>query len=256
MSLLSGIAAFRLADQNGATGLQRYRERPDVQQEINRFKQSLKDVKTVDDFYKNDRVYRFVLESGNLGSDIPYRGKVQRILGQSHLDEESLMFKLTDTRFAKLAEKLQFAEKGVDRLKLGFVTDQIVDDFVKARFEQSLGQQNPGVPLARYFRENIGNVSSEYGVLGDPKLREVLLTTLGLPKQIAVQPVESQAEAIKSRVDLKSFKDPAFLERFVQKFLIANDRQSVPGGGGASYLTALFPAGGGGSGAININLLV
>lgn len=255
MSLLPGITAYRIAEQSGAKGLQKFQDRPEIQQEIQRFKTSLKDIKTVDDFYQNERAYRFVLESANLGSDIPYRGKVKRLLGQSHLDKESLMFKLTDERFAKLAEKLQFAERGVNRLKLGFVSDQIINDFVKQRYEQSLGEQNAGVPLARYFRENIGAVKSEYGILGDSKLREVVLTTLGIPKQFAVLPVESQAEAIKNRLNLGDFKKEDFTNRFIQKFLSANDQQTQKTSGGGSYMLALFGRSNS-SGSINLNLLV
>ncbi|WP_119680546.1 DUF1217 domain-containing protein [Indioceanicola profundi] len=253
MTVLTGIAAFKLADQAGTTGLQRFRDRADIKQEVERFKGALKNVKTLDDFYQNDRVYRFVLESGNLASDIPYRGKVRRILDQNSFDPEALMHKLTDDRFARLAGKLQFHSRGVDRLKLSFVTDEIVNDFVKVRYEQSLGDQNPGVPLARYFRDKIGSVTSEYGVLGDPKLREVMLTALGLPKEIAIQPVESQAEAIKSRVNLSDFKNPQFLEKFLQKYLVYNDQkiaQSSGLGGQDSYLLAMFGR------SSNLNFLV
>ena len=254
MTTIPGIVAFRLADQNGTQALNRFRERPEIRQEIDRFTAGLRNIKTLDDFYQNERVYRFVLESANLKSDIPFRGKVRRLLNENPTSNDSLLTKLTDDRFKDLATILRFDASGVNRLKRQDVQNKIIDNFVKARFEESLGTQNAAVPTARYFRERIGDVTSEYGILGDAKLRDVVLTTLGLPRQIAVQPVESQAELIKSRIDLKQFQNPAFVERFLQRFLVAKDQEAAQAGGvggGQSYLLGVF-----GNRSSNLNLIV
>jgi hypothetical protein len=40
--------------------------------------------------------------------------------------------------------------------------------------------------------------------------------------QIAFQPLTAQENAISSRLDIKQFQDPKFVEKFVQRYLIAN----------------------------------
>ncbi len=55
--------------------------------------------------------------------------------------------------------------------------------------------------------------------------RQLWLTVTGLmrgiPQQIAFQPLEAQEKAIATRVDVTKFKDPKFVESFVQRYLLA-----------------------------------
>ncbi len=58
-------------------------------------------------------------------------------------------------------------------------------------------------------------------MLGDPVLRELVTTALGIPKQIAFQTIEAQEKAITDRVNLAKFKTPAFVEQFTRRYLVA-----------------------------------
>jgi hypothetical protein len=53
-------------------------------------------------------------------------------------------------------------------------------------------------------------------------MREVVTVALGIPKQIAFQPLQAQEKSISSRLDITKFQDPKFVENFVQRYLIAN----------------------------------
>jgi hypothetical protein len=53
-------------------------------------------------------------------------------------------------------------------------------------------------------------------------MRSVVTTALGIPEQIAFQPLEAQERAITSRLNIADFQTPSFVESFVQKYLIAN----------------------------------
>ena len=52
-------------------------------------------------------------------------------------------------------------------------------------------------------------------------MRKVVTTALGIPLQIAFQPLLAQEKAITTQLDIKKFKDPKFVESFVQRYLIA-----------------------------------
>ncbi len=69
-------------------------------------------------------------------------------------------------------------------------------------------------------------VSSGYGVLADPALSQVIKTMLGLPDAASSEAIARQAAVIEARVDLASFKDPAKLQRFVQRFTAIWDAQN------------------------------
>jgi hypothetical protein len=54
----------------------------------------------------------------------------------------------------------------------------------------------------------------------------VVTTALSIPEQIAFQNLGAQENAISSRVNIKQFQDPKFVETFVQRYLIANNGSS------------------------------
>ena len=48
------------------------------------------------------------------------------------------------------------------------------------------------------------------------RLRTVVTTALGIPLQIAFQPLEAQERAITSQLDISQLQDPKFVETFAQ----------------------------------------
>jgi hypothetical protein len=63
-------------------------------------------------------------------------------------------------------------------------------------------------------------------ILGDPSIRSVVTTALGIPKQIAFQTLRAQEKAISNRLDLAKLQDPKFVETFAKRYLIANSGSS------------------------------
>ena len=59
----------------------------------------------------------------------------------------------------------------------------------------------------------------------------MVTTALGLPPQIAYQPVTSQAALIERRLDVTRLKNPAYVDSLVKRYLVLRS-------GGASGVTA------------------
>lgn len=238
---LSALTAFRLAEQRGEKGLEITRRDPMVSREIDYFKDNIDKVSSVDELFRNYRLVKFVLESVGLDNEIQYLGRAKKILSERVDDDNALMNRLTDKRWKSAAELLQLGEKGIDNLKSQATKDKLIDYFVKFKYEETLRQQNSAVPLARYFIAKADSISNAYEILGDAKLRHVVTTTLGLPLEIAYQEVETQAEAVTRRLDIKKLKDPDFVQKFAERFMIMSDMKAQEErGGGQSWLLNLF----------------
>jgi len=95
-----------------------------------------------------------------------------------------------------------------------------------------LNAATPGLSDALTFREMAGDIRSSLQILGDPILRRVVTTALGLPLQIAFQSLEAQQKAIDSRLDVTRFRDPKFVDTFSQRYLLAAADTNGTGGGG------------------------
>jgi hypothetical protein len=94
-----------------------------------------------------------------------------------------------------------------------------------------LDEQLPGLGSAILFKKIAKDLDTPIKILGSALGREVVTTALGLPKQIALQSLEAQEKAITQRMDAKKLKQPAFVDKLVQRYLIQLN-------GGMSGITA------------------
>lgn len=252
-STTSAYALYRVAEQKKATALDAYARIPGVAREIDYFKEKINKVGSIDELFRDRRLAGFLLTSVGLGEDVNYIAKAKRILTQQASDKKALMNVLPDSRYKSAASVLKLGEEALENLKSPETIEKLTELYVMVRHEDDLQRQQPAVPLARYFKAKAATISNAYDILGDARLRSVVTETLGLPAEIAVQPVETQAAAINQRLNLTKLQNPKFVDTFLSRYLIQTD-QKQSGAATSSPLLQLFgpPAGS----LTGINLLV
>ncbi|MEQ8964441.1 MAG: DUF1217 domain-containing protein [Azospirillaceae bacterium] len=202
----------------------------------------------LDDF----RLQRFLLQAFGLEEMGNSRALVEKILTQDLDDEKSLVWRMNDQRFVRMATALRF-DQGVGKLQFPKVVDQLVDRYLTQGYEAQIGEQNPQVRQAMYFKRRAPDISNAFQLLGDKALRDVATTIAGLPPQAAQLDLDKQADLIKEKIDLSKLKDPVYVEELMQKYLARVDAQSGPSGAAAGVLQLFQPAR---SGGLSLNLLV
>jgi hypothetical protein len=121
--------------------------------------------------------------------------------------------------------------------------DRIVQGAMINRFEKSMGEANPGLREALYFRRMAGTATSVNALMGDRVLLEVTRGALGLPQQFGLLPFERQRDIIARRLDVGDLQDPAKVARLAARYL-AQQQPAAPAspalfqGGGAAGLVA------------------
>lgn len=255
---LSSIATYQKYAKDSGTLEQRFEKTSGVQKDIDYFNKAVDKLKSVDDLFKDQRLVSFLAKSLNLSGEEQYPGKMKRILTEKVDDKNAVMNRLSSKQYRNAADSLRLGESGLDRLKLAGTKESLIYGYKNTKFEESIGDENLAVRQARYFEKYASTAAgTAYNVLGDPILREVVTYTLGLPQQIAVQPVETQAKAITDRVDIKKFADPKFRESFIKKFLNKHDIEDVSSGGGAGgWLTSLFSSSGSSGTSTGLNIVI
>ena len=155
-------------------------------------------------------------------------------------DKTSLVNKLTDTRWKPVVQTYDFANKGLSLIKNPTVMSTIANAYAEVTWRQSLDATTPGLSNALTFRGEASTITSVDQILGDPVMRTVVTTALGIPLQIAFQPLEAQEKAIATRVDITKFRDPKFVENFIQRYLLAaNTNTNATGTSATPDLTTL-----------------
>lgn len=97
----------------------------------------------------------------------------------------------------------------------------LTDGYTKYEYRTGLSTANPGMADAIYFTENAKNMKTAYDILGNSVMNRVVLGALGVPIEIAIQPIETQARAITSRLNLADLQDPAKVNAMAERFLMA-----------------------------------
>ena len=125
-------------------------------------------------------------------------------------------------------------------LRLGSLSDPkmidiLTNGFTKYEYRTGLSDANPGMANAVYFSENAKTVKTVYDLLGNGVMRRVVLGALGIPDQVAIQPVETQARAVLARLKLADLQDPTKVRAMAERYLMAEaDKAAASAGSSAS----------------------
>jgi hypothetical protein len=215
------FVALKDAEKNGAAAVKRKAAEPLVKRDLDAFEKAVTSSKSVEEFFANPVAAKVFLTANDLGDVAGYKALVVRTLNSDYLDDQSLAARMGAQRGAyyETALKYDFHYSGLDVLQRAGSIAEIREDYAKALWRQSLDATAPGVSNALAFKERAASLDSAYKILGDPVGREVVTTALGLPQQIAYQPVSSQAALIERGIAIGKLKTPAYVDMLVKRYL-------------------------------------
>ncbi|GGY50801.1 DUF1217 domain-containing protein [Parvularcula lutaonensis] len=230
---------------------------PVVARESQYFRENIGKISTAEEFVNDDRLYRFALTAFDLESQIFARALVKKVLEEGVEDPKALSNQLVDRKWNNFARAFAFAEVGDFNVKNPEFVEGVIDKYERVQLEERLGEENIAVRLAVYGERKLPGVSNWFSVLGDKALREVVFTALGLPDAVATQNPDRLKILLEDRFDIEDFKDPAKLDKFLQRFALQYDIKNGTSGPVSNTL-ALFGifgdgGGGGGNGIIGID---
>jgi hypothetical protein len=218
---VSPFVAMRSAEQNKTREVGLTADKPEIKRAIDGFRAGVAKATSVDALLRDPKVMEVLLTANGLG-DQTSRAALARKTMQSDLsDPNALVFKLSDSRWKPAVETYDFAKKGLSVIQDQAVINKLADAYAEVKWRNGLDEQTPGLSNALTFRAQAGSVTSALQILGDPVLRTVVTVALGIPKQIAFQPLTAQENAITTRLDVAKLKDPKFVEAFAQRYLLA-----------------------------------
>jgi hypothetical protein len=120
------------------------------------------------------------------------------------------------------------------------LVQRVLDGVMVNRFEKSMGEANPGMREALYFRRMAGSVTSIAQLMADRALTEVVRGALGLPTSFAGLEFEQQRDILTRRLDVAKLQDPKEVARMAARYVATRDQAATP----SNPLLALFGGGG------------
>ncbi len=240
------LTALTLAQKNETADVKTEAKSATVARDIAAFQKGIANAKSITTALQNPNVLKVLLTANGLGGQVGFPALAQKALMSDPSDPKSLANQLSTTNSAWLtvAQTYNFAKNGLAELQNPKVQAAITNGYAQVLWEQSLDQQTPGLSSAMQFETKAASITSVDQILGDPVSRDVVLTALSIPLQIAYQPIEAQEKAISSRLNVAQLNNPHFVQTLVQQYLL-NKAQSSQGTGSTSDLASLAAQAGG-----------
>lgn len=215
------ILALIQAEQNQPKKIAAQAKQPDVQRDLAAFNKAVAGAKDVKSLLANPVVQKVLLTVNGLADQIGYTALATKALLSKPGDPKSLANVLPNTAWKAAAATYDFADKGLTVLRNPKVLATMASAYAEISWRKSLDATTPGLSDALTFRDQAASVTKADDILGNPVLRRVVTTTLGIPLEIAYQTLNAQENAITSKVDIKQFKNKNFVESFVKRYLVA-----------------------------------
>ena len=216
------VPALLSAEQNQTQDIKLTAAQPAVQHAITSFTQAVTAAKSVAQLLANPAVMNVLLTANGMQDQIGYTALATKALTSNLTDPKSLANSLTDTRWKTLAQTYNFATNGLKSIQNPSAIASIAQAYATATWETNQDSVTPGLSNALAFRAQAASITSVDQILGTPAIRTVVTTALGIPQQIAFQTLNAQEKSITTRLDIKQFQDPHFVEAFAERYLIAN----------------------------------
>jgi hypothetical protein len=214
------LLALRLAEKNRGKEIAQTGKQPETLRDIAAFKKALSRSRTIEQALNEPAVMKVLLTANGLSDQLAYPALARKVLLSDPADSTSLVNRLGSARWSAVVKAFDFARNGLSALNSASVIATLTDGYTEVAWRNGLEKKTPGLADALDFRERAKTFTSAIQILGDPVMRRVVTTTLGIPKQIAFQEIEAQERALTTRLDITKLQDPKFVSGFSQRYLL------------------------------------
>ncbi len=216
--MVSTIASYQMISSNLVRSLQQTARQPDVSRDTVYYLAHIGDVKSIDDFIGDSRLFSYAMKAYGL-SDMTYaKAFMHRVLAEGVSGSSAFANKLADVRYREIATAFNFFALGRNATRTKAAQSGTVEKYMRQALEENAGEQNEGVRLALYFERKAPTISNACQILADKALTQVVQTALGISPLTSMADVDEQSAMLAKQIDFEDFRDPARLKRFLQRF--------------------------------------
>ncbi|WP_133486990.1 DUF1217 domain-containing protein [Aliiroseovarius marinus] len=204
------------------------------QRDVQYFQENIGNVTTAEELVSDRRLLSVALGAYGLSEDINSTYFIRKVLEDGTLSADALANKLSDQRYFEMARDFGFGDYNVPRTQISDFAAKTVAAYKERQFEVAVGNQDQDMRLAMSLERDLGNIIGKstsdtakwYSVMGNPPLRQVFETALGLPSSFGTIDIDKQLEVFQEKSEryfgssaVDQFSDPAQLEELTRLFL-------------------------------------
>lgn len=246
---MGGYAGWTFLSRTMARQSEALAKSPELKRDEDYFRANIGKVNTAADLVKDRRLLKVALGAFGLEGDLNNKAFIEKVLKESTLNTGSLVNKLADKQYLKLAQAFGFGDYSAPRSKLSDFPDKILQAWRARQFEVAVGGQDGDMRLALNAKRELaalavksGSETTRWlGILGNAALKQVFGKALGLPANIGAVDLDQQLQVFRDKTEaifgadtVTQFTDPAKVETLVRRFLVRAQADALANQGGNS----------------------
>lgn len=184
--MLSTFLSYRFYTQDMEKSVQRTLSNPQVQREQAYYRANIGNVRSVDDFLNDQRLYNYAMKAHGL-EDMAYaKAFMRKVLESDLTDQNSFVRKMVDPRYLTFAQAFNFTGDGSVAQGVTVVQDSgDLEDTVGLYSEQRLRKGTAAMAEAEYYAARLATITSVDQLVADSRLFDFALTAHGIDASIA-----------------------------------------------------------------------
>lgn len=220
------VQALQQAQRNQTQDIAATAAQPAIARDIAGFESAVNSAASPAALLNNPTVLKVLLTASGMSDQAGYAALAQKALLSNSADSAALVNQLSDTRWLTVNQTYDFATQGLSIIRQPKVLADIANSYAEQTWFASLDATTPGLSDALTFLGEASTITSVDQILGDPVMRSVVTTALGIPEQLAFQDIGRQETAITSQIDISQFKKPNFVTGITDRYLLAMQQQN------------------------------
>lgn len=211
---MNTYTSYQMIARDLNKALDRVEQQPTVERETEYYLKNITKVKTIDEFVKNDRLFKYAMKAHGL-QDMAYaKAFMKKALKEGISDPDSFANKLTDKRYAEFVNTFNFAELGSQTTVFNKAQKGTIDKYLVA---VQIAGGNPNSEAVKkevqYYQDNIVKIKSAKELLANDRLYTFAMNAYGLGDSVANKDMVAKVLAGGVR-DPKSYANQMADKRF------------------------------------------
>ena len=240
---MSGLGGWAFLSRTRAKQEASFNATPMLQREATYFREKIAEIRTADDLVKDRRLLRVALGAFGLQQDLDSRAFIRQVIEGGTDDRRALANRLADKRYLALAQGFAHLAKGASQTTApDGLAERLITQFKAREFEVAVGEQDQNMRMALALQRDLPALVQDYkteksrwyALLGNPPLRQVVETSLGLPKEFGLLDIDDQVirmrKALQQRFgtsDLRDMADPDSIEKVTRRFMVMQQLREI-----------------------------
>lgn len=182
---MNTLTSYQLISRDLSRSIDRIEAQPMVKRETEYYLANIGKVKSVEEFLKDDRLFRYAMKAHGLEEMTYAKAFMKKALEGGVSDKNSFANKLTDKRYAEFVRSYNFADLGKDATSYNMANQPTVARYTLWATQAGVPPSNPVLKEDNdYFTANIGKVKSIKEFVNNDKLYQYAMKAYGLADKI------------------------------------------------------------------------